>query len=134
VDLTSLALDGAVVCVELNTAGGIGFLDAPSACDNGEGDADPAAGVIRMDGLTPGSYMLYVIEGPQDLVDGEPREVVVADGELAQLRLGEEMLRPQAVDPGTINVIFQIADGNRVEVEGGSATLDSIGTSTPDNG
>src|SRR5690606_29527448 len=43
IDLTGTDQSAGPVCVELNTAGGIEMISAPSACDNGEGDNDETA-------------------------------------------------------------------------------------------
>lgn len=70
-------------CVELTTGGAIGLLDAPFACDNGDNDADPAAGVIRMEDLTAGEFQLDVYQGPDNLTQADPQSVSLVDGETA---------------------------------------------------
>src|SRR5690606_27152501 len=96
VDLTGVDQSGGVVCVDLNTAGGIGFLDAPSACDNAEGDVDSAAGVIRIDGVAAGTYQLNVLQGPAELTQAEPQSVTVEDGGTAQVSLAITAPEPTA--------------------------------------
>ncbi len=73
----------AQTCFELTTGGAIGLLDIPYACDNGDNDLDPAAGVIRVENLEAGQFFVDFYAGPDTLVQGDPRPVDLVSGETA---------------------------------------------------
>lgn len=144
VDLTGIDQSAGPVCVELNTAGGIEMIGAPSACDNGDGDADGTAGIIRIDGVQPGTYALYVIQGPADLIGAEPLPVTVEDGAEAQVSLTLPTPEPTATteptpeptatpEPGTIEVRFETTAGEPVAEPGGCVTIDGVVSGLCDN-
>lgn len=66
------------VCVQLDTTGGIGFLDAPAACDNDTNDADPTEGVIQLANIADGTYALSITQGPDALTAADPVTVSVS--------------------------------------------------------
>ena len=105
------------VCVELNTTGGIGMLNAPNACNNAEGDAAPSPDQIVLQEVPAGNYAMQVTEGPDELVNADPQPVTVVEGETAQVALQGE---PEPV-PGILPVVA--VDGNDVPLPGACWTL-----------
>ncbi len=88
VDVSSVATDGAPVCVTLDTSGGIGFADPPSGCDNGQGDTDPADGTIVLNDIAPGEYTVSITERSQDALNLPEQDVVVDAAKVAEVSFG----------------------------------------------
>src|SRR5690606_23631314 len=79
------AIGGSDICVQLNTAGGIGFANPPSACDGGEGDVSDQPGILQMQNIEPGPYILSVVSG----ADVPDQPIDVSDSGPTQITLGE---------------------------------------------
>ncbi|MGC4106296.1 MAG: SpaA isopeptide-forming pilin-related protein [Thermomicrobiales bacterium] len=88
VDVSQWANEGQQICVQLNTSGGIGFADPPTACDNGDGDTDGQPGIVVLSDIAPGDYLLSVIQGPQDALDAQPQPVSVVAGQTTDTSFG----------------------------------------------
>ncbi|MGN6482934.1 MAG: MSCRAMM family protein, partial [Thermomicrobiales bacterium] len=88
VDVSQWASEGQQICVQLNTTGGIGFADPPTACDNGDGDTDGQAGIVVLTDIAPGDYLMSVTQGPQDALDAEPQPVTVVAGRTTDTSFG----------------------------------------------
>lgn len=83
VQVTFDPTSGQQVCIELGTTGGIGLINAPAACDNGDGDADPAEGSILLQGVPEGDWVVTVTQGPDTLINAPQQTVTVSNGQTA---------------------------------------------------
>ncbi|MGI8975212.1 MAG: SpaA isopeptide-forming pilin-related protein [Thermomicrobiales bacterium] len=100
------AFDDTIICVELNTGGGIGLTDPPAACDNGDGDTNNSRNRIDLRDVPPGVYLLTVISGAEGI---EPVEVTIVEGERAEIALSQVVPTPtvaptQAPTTGTLRI------------------------------
>ncbi|HEV2072941.1 MAG TPA: SpaA isopeptide-forming pilin-related protein [Thermomicrobiales bacterium] len=114
VDIAAVDQSQGPVCVELNTSGGIGLLEAPNACNNGEGDAAPAPEEILIEDVPEGNYSIFVREGPDELVEAEPAQVSVVEGETARVAIAAEAPEPTATatpEPGVLPIVAVNAAG-----------------------
>jgi len=104
VDVSSVASSveqgGTPICVELNTSGGIGFANPPTACDNGEGDTDSAAGIIVLKDVPPGVYTIAITQGPAAALNLPAQEVTVTAGQVTTVTAGTatETVAPTATE------------------------------------
>ncbi len=78
VDLAGIDAAPGTVCVELNTSGGIGMIDPPSACN------DESAGQVVLDDVPQGEYTAFVTQGPAEIAE-ETQAVSVNEGETANI-------------------------------------------------
>lgn len=81
IDVSQWANEGQQICVQLNTTGSISFANPPSGCDNGENDTDGQQGIIVLNDIAPGDYLLTVTQGPQDALNSQPLPVTVVAGQ-----------------------------------------------------
>ena len=88
VDVRSVAQGGTPICVELNTSGGIGFANPPTACDNGDGDGNSTAGIIVLNDIAPGEYVVSITQGPEAALNLPPLDVTVETGQVADIVFG----------------------------------------------
>ena len=92
VDVSSVASSseqqGTPVCVELNTSGGIGFANPPTACDNGQGDTNSAPGILALKDVPPGVYSVSIIQGSQAALNLPAQDVTVAAGQIVSVIFG----------------------------------------------
>ena len=65
----------------------IGLVDAVTVCDNQQGDSDGAAGVITIDGVSPGDYTAAISNTPGNIEDPGIREVTVEAEETTDVDL-----------------------------------------------
>ena len=132
IDLADIDQSQGPVCVELNTSGGIGLINAPGACDNGEGDAEGAAGVIRMQDVPPGEYSVVITQGPPDAFALAPQTITVTVGQIATVTIdlfaptatatAEPSPEPTATpEPGAIEV--SLVDPNNQLISAGGACV-----------
>ncbi|MDQ3526144.1 MAG: hypothetical protein M3451_13990, partial [Chloroflexota bacterium] len=106
--------DGTIICVELNTGGGIGLTNPPAACDNGIGDENDDQGEIGLANIPPGVYTLTVISGANGV---EPVEVTIVEGERAEVELSQVVPTPtvaptQEPTTGTLRIAVTDPDQN----------------------
>jgi uncharacterized surface anchored protein len=87
---------GNPVCVQLNTTGGIGMANPPSACDNGAGDGNDAAGRIELTDIPAGEYALQVTSGPASVASRAPATVTITAGQTTTVTLGQGGNQPTA--------------------------------------
>lgn len=151
VDVSSVDAAGGAVCVELNTSGGIGLAEAPAACDNGEGDADPAEGTILIEDVPAGEFAIFVTEGPAEVTattqdpppvqvtEGETVDVTIEPGVPAQPTVAPEPTaqpteppEPTAV-PGAVQVSVQDADGAAITEPGTCIRVNRVSGTVCDN-
>ena len=113
----------AQTCIELDTGGAIGMLDLPFGCDNADNDTDPAAGVIRLEDLPAGQYLLDVYQGPDSLVQSDPRPITIVDGETASVTY-------EAPVPVETSFVIRTSDGTNpvggacYQIDGGGEQCD----------
>ncbi|HSH21771.1 MAG TPA: SpaA isopeptide-forming pilin-related protein, partial [Candidatus Caenarcaniphilales bacterium] len=112
---------GRPVCVELNTAGGIGLTDPPGACDNGDGDANTQGGAIRLENVPVGEYTLSVTDGPEGATAIAPQGVTVTTGQEALVELAlpapptpTQTPTPAAPESGTLTITVEDPQGQPV--------------------
>lgn len=110
VDVSDVDDGQSEICVELNTTGGIGLLDVPSACN--DDDAGAGSGQIVLREVPDGNYGLFVTDGPEDLVNDDPIPVTVIEGETARIAL--EGVAEPVPEPGILPVVVVDAQDNRV--------------------
>ena len=107
------AIGGSNICVELNTVGGIGFASPPTACDNGDGDANNQPGIIEMQNIEPGQYVVSVISGAEGIPD---QTIDVSDSGPTKIILGQaqptETVSPTQPSPTTGTLTVTVADAN----------------------
>jgi uncharacterized surface anchored protein len=79
-------------------------------CDNGEGDANGDEGVIRVDGVVPGTYTVTISTAPEGYgaVESGGVQATVESGGLAEVTLQVARLR------GNLAIAITDADGNPV--------------------
>ena len=160
VDVSSLDQAEEPVCVELNTVagdGGIELSEPPSACDNGDGDSDPAAGSILIQDVPAGDYAFFVTSGPQAAVNTVFPAVTIPEGQTVQITLqgqaGEPTAAPEETptaeptaeptatatptttpEAGTIEIAAVGASGDPVTEAGTCVTVDGVTEPVCDNG
>lgn len=103
------AVGGQDVCIQLNTTSGIGFVNPPTACDNGEGDAGDQPGEIELRNIEPGEYTLSVVSGADDVDD---RTVTISESEPTRITLGQSA--PEEPTTGTLTVTIVDEEGDEV--------------------
>ncbi len=100
-------------------------------CDNGAGDADPAEGVVRIDGIAPGNPVLRETKAPAGFEAAKPRRrALITSGEVTTMNLVNNPLSAQTPGSTGIIQIFVRDDANNplggacVSVDGGEAVCD----------
>ena len=106
------------VCVEIDSAGAIGLLDIPYACDNGDNDTDDTPGLIRMTGLQEGDFEVVVYQGPDELIQAGPTPVTLTSGETTTIDLVPEQ-------PTTTSFAITTVDKNGNPVGGACYSIDN---------
>nr|MBA2247128.1 hypothetical protein [Chloroflexia bacterium] len=144
VDVSTLDQSGEAVCVELNTVagdGGIELSEPPSACDNGDGDGDPAAGSILIQDAPAGEYAFFVTSGPQAAVNTVFPAVTIPEGQTVQITLQGQAAEPTATvtpttppEAGAIEIAAVGASGDPVTEAGTCITVDGVAEPVCDNG
>ena len=147
VDVSSLDAVGGTVCVELNTSGEIGLAEAPAACDNGEGDADPAGGTILIENVPGDAVSVFVTEGLEDFTPAEAPLVELTEGETVEVSIlpgvpseptavptdaPEPTAVPTAV-PGAVQVSVQDVDGTAITEPGTCIRVNRVSGTVCDN-
>lgn len=88
VDVRAVSEPGTPICVELNTTGGIGFADPPTACDNGEGDSNREPGLLVLNDIAPGEYQVSITQGPDAALNLPSQDVTVNAGQVSDIAFG----------------------------------------------
>jgi len=150
VDVSSIEQSSEPICIELNTTGGIGLVNPPAACDNGEGDGDGTSGIILIENVPPGEYSFFVTAGPPDAVNQQFPLVTINEDAITEVQIEEEAppeeptaeptevpeptAEPTEVpELGAIDVEIVDQDGNLIEAEGACLTIDGLTASVCDN-
>ena len=96
-------------CFQLEANAG-GAVTGP-VCDNGTGDADGAAGTIRINDLAAGTYTLSETTTPDGVETPEDQDVDVDAGETTRVTIQTDDSEPPF---GTLRVRFEDANGDAV--------------------
>ncbi|MGI8484094.1 MAG: SpaA isopeptide-forming pilin-related protein, partial [Thermomicrobiales bacterium] len=107
VDVSSVEQAGTPVCVELNTSGGIGFADPPTACDNGANDVDSAQRIVALKDVPPGVYTVSIIQGSSAALNLPAQDVTVTAGQVVDVNFGGtvEPTATETVEPTATETI-----------------------------
>ena len=106
-----------------------GAAEVAAVCDNEGGDADPAAGVVRLDGVPAGDYTLTQTRATDGFTAGADLPVTVVAGETSEVEV-ENAPTPPAT--GSLIAVVQTADGT--PIGGSCVSLAGPETQVCDNG
>ncbi|MBA3416986.1 MAG: hypothetical protein H0U10_17330, partial [Chloroflexia bacterium] len=101
-------------------AGGCYTVDGPqglTACDDGDNDTDPTPGVIVIDDLAPGDYVVAESQTPAGFqANGEPQAVTVGTADPASVAF----TMTAEAETGSVEVTAVDADGAAIETQPGA--------------
>ena len=94
-------------------AGACFSIDGNAAiCDNGDGDADPADGSIRIEGILAGDVTVTESQAPEGYLTADPQTVTIPAGGEASAQFVDQ---PAPPPDGSFRVVKRNADGNRID-------------------
>ncbi|HEV2128030.1 MAG TPA: SpaA isopeptide-forming pilin-related protein [Thermomicrobiales bacterium] len=126
IDVT--ALGGEEICVQLDTGGGNGIANPPTACDNAEGDENPEPGLIGFRNIEPGQYELSVISGVEAV---QPQSITVAADGQTTVTVGEVPPTPTATSTATPTATAT-ATSTPTQTPTSTPTAEPTSTATPE--
>lgn len=137
VDVSSVASSveqgGTPICVELNTSGGIGFANPPTACDNGEGDTDNTPGMLALKDVPPGVYTIAITQGSAAALNLPTQEVTVTAGQIANVTFGAavEPTATETAEPTATETVEPTATETVEPTATATTTPTATATTTP---
>jgi len=81
-------------------------------CDNGDGDADPAAGSIRIEGILAGDVTVTETQAPEGFLTADPQTITVPAGSEANAQFVDQLAPPPT---GSFRVVKRDDGGNRID-------------------